>query len=86
MVSVLLIKIIGTLAVISQIVRIFPQVIKGFMTKKVRDVSIWWEIIASISAVLWLTYGILIKDPALMVGNTITLIAFAMLIYQKIVY
>lgn len=80
------ITIIGTLAVISQVVRIFPQVIKGFKTKKVRDVSLWWEIIAISSAALWLSYGILTNDLALIVGNIITLIAFVLLLYQKQAY
>ena len=81
-----IIEVIGTLAVASQMIRIFPQVIKGFVTKSVHDVSIWWEIIATISALLWLSYGILRSDLALIVGNIITLIAFGLLIFQKIKY
>lgn len=84
--QVFLIEVVGTLAVISQMIRIFPQVIKGFITKQVKDVSLWWEIIAFCSAGLWFTYGLLTNDLALIVGNIITLFAFTLLLYQKFTY
>jgi|TARA_Y100000310_G_scaffold262802_1_gene272614 uncharacterized protein with PQ loop repeat len=40
-----LVIIIGTLAVITAGIRLSPQIIKSFRTKKVRDVSLLWEII-----------------------------------------
>lgn len=82
----MVITIIGTMAVITQAVRTFPQVIKGFATKSVGDVSLWWEIVASSSAGLWLVYGILVHDKPLIVGNSITLVAFSLLLYQKVKY
>ena len=82
----MVIAIIGTMAVISQVVRTFPQVIKGFATKSVKDVSLWWEIIASASAALWLVYGILVQDKPLIIGNSISLVAFSLLLYQKARY
>ena len=40
-----LIFVIGTLAVIATGIRLLPQIVKSFKTKKVRDVSLLWEII-----------------------------------------
>ena len=40
-----LIFVIGVLAVITTGLRLLPQIVKSFKTKKVRDVSLLWEII-----------------------------------------
>lgn len=74
------------IAAISSSVRIIPQVVKGFKTKKVRDVSIWWERFGEVSAILWLIYGILIEDLPLILGASIAIVSFALLLYQKKIY
>tara|TARA_Y100000310_G_scaffold193166_1_gene193142 strand:+ start:172 stop:435 length:264 start_codon:yes stop_codon:yes gene_type:complete len=80
------ITMLGMLAAITSSIRVIPQVIKGFKTKKVRDVSIWWERFGEISAILWLAYGILIKNLPIILGASLATISFALLLYQKRMY
>ncbi len=82
----MLITIIGTLAVIFQSIRIIPQVLKGFTTKSVRDVALSWEIIGTISTVLWLAYGYMLVDYPIIIGNIINLICYILLLIQKRIY
>ncbi len=46
-----------------------PQIIRGFRTKKMEDVSYYMPIILSIGMFLWLIYGILRKDVAIIAAN-----------------
>ena len=81
-----LIIIIGVLAVVITGVRLVPQIIKSFRTKKVRDISLLWEVIGVTGAVLWLFYGYLRQDMILMVGAAVLVISYGMLIFQKFIY
>lgn len=77
------VTIIGFLAVVFQSIRIIPQVIKGFTTKRVEDVSMWFLIIGSLGAVLWIVYGVARNDWAIIAGNVLNLVCYILLIYQK---
>jgi len=79
----MLITIIASLAVLFQSIRIIPQVIKGFTTKSVRDVALAWEIIGTISTILWLIYGFMKLDYAIIAGNAINLVCYILLLIQK---
>lgn len=46
-----------------------PQVIKSFRTKKTRDLSLPLTVIASVGMTLWLAYGLLLNDIALIISN-----------------
>lgn len=77
---------IGYVAVFFQAVRYIPQVIKGFRTKKVHDISIGWLVAGTIAALLWITYGILIVDYPITLGNILNLSCYLLLLYQKKIY
>ena len=81
-----LIAVIGLLAVIFQSVRIIPQVIKGFVTGHVRDVSFWWIIISTVGAVLWTVYGYFQQDWVIITGNVLNIACYILLLYQKKTY
>lgn len=82
----MIITIIGFLAVVFQSIRIIPQVIKGFTTKRVEDVSVWFLIIGSLGAVLWIVYGVVRNDWAIIIGNVLNLICYILLMFQKKLY
>jgi MtN3 and saliva related transmembrane protein len=84
--ELVLVNIIAGLAVTFQSLRIIPQVYKGFKTKKVRDVSFLWEVIGTISTLLWLTYGFMITNIPIIIANIINLICYILLVYQKFIY
>lgn len=47
-----------------------PQLIRGYQTKKLDDVSSWMPLVLAAGMSLWLTYGILRNDIALIAANT----------------
>jgi len=63
-----------------------PQVIKVYKTKSTKDISIWMFLIFNLGVFLWLIYGILIKNYALIFANTITLILSLSILVAKILF
>ena len=47
-----------------------PQLIKGFKTKSLHDVSYWMPLVLAAGMTLWLAYGILRNDIAIIAANT----------------
>lgn len=63
-----------------------PQIIKSLRTKKVNDVSLLQPAVLLTGMALWLVYGLLIGDLAIMAANGISLLLNAWLILLKIRY
>ena len=63
-----------------------PQVIKVIKTKHTRDISLWMFILSATGISLWFIYGILIKNTALIFGNSIGLILSGIILCYKIRY
>ncbi len=61
-----------------------PQVIKTWKTKSAKDISIYMFLFATISVILWLGYGILIKDGAIIYTNSVILVLSSIMLYFKI--
>jgi len=80
------IDIFGFIAALLTTSAFLPQVIKTIREKDTKSLSLPMYIILTAGLLLWLTYGILIKDWALIIANSITgLLAFIILI-AKIKY
>ena len=65
------VEIIGTTAGILSCITFVPQVIKTWKLKSARDVSPVMFLIATISTLLWLVYGILIESFSMIFTNII---------------
>jgi len=65
----LTIEIVGILAGILTSIGFIPQLIKGYKTKKLDDVSYYMPSVLAIGMILWLTYGILIESIAVITAN-----------------
>mgnify|MGYP001086978484 CR=1 FL=1 len=59
----------------------YLQAFKIFMTGSARDVSLSGFIIASISLVSWLIYGIIIKNTVLVTVNAIAVVGAALTLF-----
>ena len=81
-----LILFIGYSAVFFQAIRYIPQVVKGFRSKKVKDISSGWLIAGLIAAGLWIAYGIFVADYPIIAGNVLNFACYILLMYQKKVY
>lgn len=65
--------VIGTLAGILILTGWVEQIIKGYRTKSLKDVSKYLMILITGGAILWIVYGLEMKDPYI-VGTNITAI------------
>lgn len=63
-----------------------PQVIKVWKTKSAKDVSFVMLITFCIGVFLWLVYGILRQDVAVITANLVTLILNLIIVWLKIKY
>jgi len=46
-----------------------PQLIRGYRTKKLDDVSYWMPLVLTIGMTLWFIYGLLRSDLAIILAN-----------------
>ena len=63
-----------------------PQVIKTIKTKKTEDISLVMYSILSVGILLWLIYGIWIKDFPIIIANFISFIFNITILFLKIKY
>lgn len=63
-----------------------PQVIKALREKDTKSLSLPMYLILTTGLLLWLTYGILIKDWALILANSITGLLALIILITKIRY
>ncbi len=63
-----------------------PQIIKGYKTKKLDDVSIYMPVVLAIGMALWFLYGFLIEAIAVMIANAFGILCCLILIIMKKIY
>ena len=63
-----------------------PQIIKGYKTKRLNDVSSYLMICIFAGAVLWLVYGIEIDDVYIMGVNVAAMFLTMTVLYMKLKY
>ncbi len=73
-------KIIGTSAATLTMFAFFPQVIKIFKTKSAKDVSLTTLLQLAFGVLLWILYGIHLKDIIIITANSVTLITVVILL------
>ena len=79
-----LLTVLGTLAGIFILSGWVDQIIKGYRTKSLKDVSSYLMVLISIGAILWLIYGVIVND-VFIIGTNVTAIGLmmAVLIMKK---
>ncbi|MEM0492438.1 MAG: SemiSWEET family transporter [Candidatus Thermoplasmatota archaeon] len=60
-----------------------PQIIKGYRIKRLDDVSYLMLFVLTIGMILWLIYGLLKTDPAIISANLFAVICCTILITMK---
>jgi len=78
-----MIEIIGLIAAVITSAGFLPQLIKGYRTKKLDDVSYFMPIVLAIGMALWFVYGFLIISIAVMVANLFSISCCLTLIIMK---
>jgi len=79
-------EIFGLIAGAITICGFIPQIVKGYKTKKLGDLSYLLNIFISIGMFMWLIYGVHINSPAIIISNAIGLILNIFLILMKYYY
>ena len=80
------IAIIGLIAGTCTTISFLPQVIKTIKTKKTKDISISMYIVLATGILLWMIYGILIKDLPVILANSISFVLAIIVLILKIKY
>jgi len=80
------IAIISTLAVILGPLSFLTQVVKTWKLRETKDISLGMYIIFWVGVVLWLIYGLALKDLAVIINNIIMLTLTSTMLYFKLKY
>jgi MtN3 and saliva related transmembrane protein len=77
---------IGLTAATLTTISFLPQVIKTWKSKSAKDLSLGMFLVFCIGTLLWLIYGILVKDIPVITANAVTLVLSSILVYFKFRY
>lgn len=78
-----IVQILGLAAGTITSITFIPQVIQVWKTKSAKDLSSGMLALLILGVCMWLTYGILLGDVAIMYTNTMVLIMGLLLVYFK---
>lgn len=79
-------KIFGTIALITSIIGLMPQVYKSYKTRSTKDVSMAMLINYLICSIAWIVHGIYIGSEYVVLSNILGGIVSGIAIGQKICY
>jgi MtN3 and saliva related transmembrane protein len=65
---------------------VVPQVVRTYRTRHARDISIWQPVLLDIGMLLWLIYGVFLKDMPLILANGFSIVCNTLLIGMKIYF
>jgi len=80
------ITLIGMAAAACTTFSFLPQAIKVIKTKQTKDLSLSMYSVFTTGVLLWLTYGLFVKDFPLIIANSITLLFAVTILIMKIRY
>jgi MtN3 and saliva related transmembrane protein len=78
--------IIGYIAAIFTTFSLLPQIIRIRKLKEARDISLFMPLMISIGSILWLVYGIILKEAPIVVANTVSLLFSLTVLFITIKY
>lgn len=80
------VTVLGTIASVLVSVGWVPQIIRGYKTKSLSDVSYYLMILICAGSVLWIFYGVEIKDQVIIGVNMVILVFNLVLLSMKVRY
>jgi MtN3 and saliva related transmembrane protein len=75
---------IGYIAGALTTVAFAPQLLQALTTKSTKDVSLMMLLCSTSGMILWLIHGMLVKDPALVVANSVSVVLASSLLGLKL--
>jgi MtN3 and saliva related transmembrane protein len=68
------------------LISIIPQIVKSWKTKSTKDLSLSRYLIYILGVILWLIYGIILKNNPMIIINSINLCLASSIVYLKLKY
>ncbi len=78
--------VLGLIAATCTTLAFVPQFIKVWKTRSTHDISLAMYIVISTGIFLWLIYGLLKKDPPIIVANAASLVIALAILLLKLKY
>ncbi len=78
------IDLLGVTAGFLSLAAVIPQIIKSWYSKSTEDISLLALSISTCSSCLWFTYGLVRRDKALIISNSVGMILGSTLILIKL--
>jgi MtN3 and saliva related transmembrane protein len=79
-------EIIATIATVLVSSSYIPQIIKGYKTKSLKDLSMSFLAIVGTGVFLWILYGIFNSDPTFIIANAVILLFVITIVAMKMHY
>ncbi|MGZ5190069.1 MAG: SemiSWEET family sugar transporter, partial [Flavisolibacter sp.] len=76
-------QILGMTAGSISAITFLPQVIKTWKSRSAEDISMLTFTFATVSVIMWLIYGIILKDIPIIYTNSLVLICSVIMLYFK---
>jgi MtN3 and saliva related transmembrane protein len=77
---------LGLFGAVLTTISLLPQLIKTFKTRSTKDISTSMLALLGAAFVVWLIYGVLIKDIPLIVANSFALTQDLIILSFKVIY
>jgi MtN3 and saliva related transmembrane protein len=77
---------IGLVAAACTTLSFFPQLIQTIRTRRTKDISLGMYTLITVGLLIWLIYGLTIRDLPIILANTISFIASGTILVYKIIY
>ena len=78
------IQILGLVAGTITSITFLPQVIKIWKTKSAKDLSLLMLLLLMLGVILWLSYGLLVMDAAIIYTNSMVLAMSLIMLFFKL--
>ena len=75
---------IGLAAAACTTLAFVPQVIKTWRSRRADDISLSWLAIFTTAMILWLTYGLWLRDVPLIASNAVTFALILVILHVKL--
>lgn len=78
------VAVVGAVASLLTISAFVPQVIRSWRTRSTRDLSYGTLTLLVSQSIAWLTYGVLLRDPALIITNSVVCVFITLILAAKL--
>ena len=80
------VTLIGYIAAVFTTGAMLPQIIHSWKRKHTKDISLWYYLVLCTGILLWLVYGIILKEPPIIAANLSALTLALIIVGLKLQY